>query len=136
DESPGHPGDRSDTRAPPAHAFRIARRRRIRRPARDRGRRRTLDGPRGPRISRGGARARARPGFDRSRRRRTSPLRMRTAFEREGAIRSVDLLAAFATLWTEKASGILDFSRPGETIRFEISDGDVLDVSTSDPDFQ
>ena len=61
---------------------------------------------------------------------------MRTAFEREGAIRSVDLLAAFATLWTEKASGILDFTRPGETIRFEISDGDVLDVSASDPDFQ
>jgi hypothetical protein len=60
---------------------------------------------------------------------------MRTAFEREGDIRSVDLLAAFAALWRERASGILHFSRPGERIRVEILDGDVGDVSASDPDF-
>jgi septal ring-binding cell division protein DamX len=60
---------------------------------------------------------------------------MRTAFEREGDIRSVDLLAAFAALWRGRASGILHFSRPGERIRFEILDGDVGDVWASDPDF-
>jgi hypothetical protein len=60
---------------------------------------------------------------------------MRTAFEREGDIRSVDLLAAFAALWRGRAGGILHFSRPGERIRFEILDGDVGDVSASDPDF-
>jgi len=60
---------------------------------------------------------------------------MRTAFEREGDIRSVDLLAAFAALWRGRASGILHFSRPGERIRFEILDGDVGDVWASDSDF-
>ena len=60
---------------------------------------------------------------------------MRTAFEREGAIRGVDLLAAFAALWRERASGILHFSRPGEKVRFEIVEGDVGDVSSSDSDF-
>ncbi|HEX9305804.1 MAG TPA: DUF4388 domain-containing protein [Thermoanaerobaculia bacterium] len=60
---------------------------------------------------------------------------MRTAFEREGDIRSVDLLAAFAGLWRERASGILHFSRPGERIRFDVLDGDIGEVSASDPDF-
>ena len=60
---------------------------------------------------------------------------MRTAFEREGAIRSVDLLAAFATLWRRRSSGVLRFSRGGETVRFDLAEGDVSRVTASDPGF-
>jgi len=60
---------------------------------------------------------------------------MRTAFEREGAIRSVDLLAAFATLWRRRSSGVLRFSRAGETVRFDVAEGDVTRVTASDPGF-
>jgi hypothetical protein len=60
---------------------------------------------------------------------------MRTAFEHEGDIRSVDLLAAFATLWRERSSGVLRFSAPGESIRFDVVHGEVARVSASDPGF-
>lgn len=60
---------------------------------------------------------------------------MRTAFEREGDIRSVDLLAAFATLWRERSSGVLRLSAPGESIRFDVVRGEVASVSASDPSF-
>ena len=60
---------------------------------------------------------------------------MRTAFERAGDVRSVDLLAAFATLWRERATGVLTFSRPQHRVRFEILEGAVLEVSSSDPAF-
>ena len=60
---------------------------------------------------------------------------MRTAFEREGDIRSVDLLAAFATLWRQRSSGVLRFSGTGESIRFDVLAGDVVRVSASDPGF-
>ena len=60
---------------------------------------------------------------------------MRTAFEREGDIRSVDLLAAFATLWHRRSSGVLRFSGAGESIRFDVVEGDVVSVSASDPGF-
>jgi hypothetical protein len=60
---------------------------------------------------------------------------MRTAFEREGDIRSVDLLAAFATLWRRRSSGVLRFSGPGDSLRFDVLDGDVVRVSASDPGF-
>ncbi len=60
---------------------------------------------------------------------------MRTAFEREGDIRSVDLLAAFSTLWRERGSGVLRFSGAGESIRFDVLDGDVVRVVASDAGF-
>jgi hypothetical protein len=60
---------------------------------------------------------------------------MRTAFEPEGDIRSVDLLAAFATLWRQRSSGVLRFSGPGESIRFDVLEGEVVRVSASDPGF-
>lgn len=60
---------------------------------------------------------------------------MRTAFERAGDVRSVDLLAAFATLWRERATGVLTFSRLEHRVRFEILEGAVLGVSSSDPAF-
>ncbi|MEP6470888.1 MAG: DUF4388 domain-containing protein, partial [Acidobacteriota bacterium] len=61
---------------------------------------------------------------------------MRTAFEREGDIRSVDLLAAFATVWRQRASGALRFSGSGQTIRFEVLEGDVVRVAASDAGFE
>lgn len=60
---------------------------------------------------------------------------MRTAFEREGDVRSVDLLGAFATLWRESASGVVKFSGPHRTVRFDVSDGDLVAVSSSDDSF-
>jgi hypothetical protein len=60
---------------------------------------------------------------------------MRTAFEREGDVRSVDLLGAFATLWRDGASGVVRFSGPHRTVRFDVSDGDLVAVSSSDDSF-
>ena len=61
---------------------------------------------------------------------------MRTAFEYEGEIRGVDLLACLVTLWRENASGSLQFSRSGATAGFEIVGGEVAATSTSDPRFE
>jgi len=61
---------------------------------------------------------------------------MRTAFEHEGDIRSVDILAALVGLWREGASGSLQFSRPGATAGFEIAAGELLGSSSSDPRFE
>ena len=46
---------------------------------------------------------------------------MRTAFEYEGEIRGVDLLACLVTLWRENASGSLQFSRSGASAGLEIA---------------
>lgn len=61
---------------------------------------------------------------------------MRTAFEHEGDIRGVDILAALVGLWREGASGSLQFSRQGATAGFEISGGEVLASSSSDLRFE
>jgi septal ring-binding cell division protein DamX len=60
---------------------------------------------------------------------------MRTAFERGGDIRSVDLAAAFATLWHQHATGVLAFSRADRRVRFEILEGAAVQVFSSDPSF-
>jgi septal ring-binding cell division protein DamX len=60
---------------------------------------------------------------------------MRTAFERDGDIRSVDLAAAFATLWRERPTGALAFSRADRRVRFEILKGTLVGVFSSDPSF-
>jgi len=60
---------------------------------------------------------------------------MRTAFERDGDIRSVDLAAAFATLWRERATGALAFSQADRRVRFEILEGALVGVFSSDPSF-
>ena len=60
---------------------------------------------------------------------------MRTAFERAGDVRSVDLLAAFAALWRERASGVVDFSSLGRAVRFDVSDGEFVAVSSADESF-
>ena len=61
---------------------------------------------------------------------------MRTAFERDGDIRSVDLAAAFASLWRERATGALTFSQADQSVRFDILGGVVVGVSTTDPSFE
>jgi hypothetical protein len=60
---------------------------------------------------------------------------MRTAFERDGDIRSVDLAAAFATLWHQHATGVLAFSRADQRVRFEILEGAAVQVFSSDSSF-
>lgn len=60
---------------------------------------------------------------------------MRTAFERDGDIRSVDLAAAFATLWRDRATGVLAFSQEERRVRFEILEGAVVGAFSSDPSF-
>jgi hypothetical protein len=61
---------------------------------------------------------------------------MRTVFEHEGDIRSVDLLACLVALWRESASGSLQFSRSGATAGFEIGAGEIVASSSSDPRFE
>jgi len=61
---------------------------------------------------------------------------MRTAFEYEGEIRSIDLLACLVTSWRENASGSLQFSRSGATAGFEIVGGEIAASSSSDPRFE
>ncbi len=61
---------------------------------------------------------------------------MRTAFESEGDIRGTDLLAALVALWREGASGTLQFSRSGASGGFEISAGEIVATTSSDPRFE
>jgi hypothetical protein len=60
---------------------------------------------------------------------------MRTAFERAGDVRSVDLLAAFAALWRDRASGVVSFSGLGRAVRFDVSEGEFVAVSSADESF-
>ena len=61
---------------------------------------------------------------------------MRSAFEASGEIRSVDLLAAFVTLWRERGSGTLSFHRPDAHAGFQIAAGEIVGVSSSEPRFE
>jgi hypothetical protein len=61
---------------------------------------------------------------------------MRTAFEYEGEIRGIDLLACLVTVWRQSASGSLQFSRSGATAGFEIANGEIAATSSSDPRFE
>ena len=56
---------------------------------------------------------------------------MRTAFEYEGEVRGIDLLACLVTLWRESASGSLQFSRSGATAGFDIAIGEIAATSSS-----
>ncbi|MBC8647211.1 MAG: DUF4388 domain-containing protein, partial [Thermoanaerobaculia bacterium] len=61
---------------------------------------------------------------------------MRTAFEREGDLRGVDLLAAFVALWRGAESGSVSAGRAGSRCAFDVLDGELVGVSTSDPRFE
>ncbi|HEY7574669.1 MAG TPA: DUF4388 domain-containing protein, partial [Thermoanaerobaculia bacterium] len=60
---------------------------------------------------------------------------MKSVFGSEGLLREVDLLPAFVSLWRGQESGRLDFSRAGVSVAFDLREGDVVAVSTTDPRF-
>jgi hypothetical protein len=60
---------------------------------------------------------------------------MRSVFGSEGSLRDVDLLPAFVALWRGQESGRLDFARAGVAVAFDLREGDVVAVSTTDPRF-
>ena len=60
---------------------------------------------------------------------------MRSAFESAGDVRGVDLLASLVSLWREKATGTLRFSRSGATAGFEVLDGEIVSARSSQAQF-
>ncbi len=61
---------------------------------------------------------------------------MRTQFESEGDVRSMDVLAGLVALWREGASASLQFSRSGQTAGFELSEGELTATRSSDARFE
>jgi hypothetical protein len=61
---------------------------------------------------------------------------MRTSFEPGGDLRGVDVLAAFVALWRRAESGSLTAWRAGSRCAFDVLDGELVGVSTSDPRFE
>jgi hypothetical protein len=61
---------------------------------------------------------------------------MKNVFEAEGEIRSVDPLAALVGCWREKTSGSLRLSRGAAECGFDLEEGDVVGVVSSDPRFE
>jgi hypothetical protein len=61
---------------------------------------------------------------------------MKDAFEAAGDVRSVDLLAAFVSIWREKRSGSLRFTRAGASAGYDLADGDIVAVFSSEPRFE
>jgi septal ring-binding cell division protein DamX len=61
---------------------------------------------------------------------------MKNAFEAAGDVRSVDLLAAFVSIWREKTSGSLRFTRGGASAGYDLADGDIVAVFSSEPRFE
>jgi hypothetical protein len=61
---------------------------------------------------------------------------MKNVFEAEGEIRGVDPLAALVTCWREGTGGTLRFSRGGSESGFDLEEGDIVSVVSSDPRFE
>jgi septal ring-binding cell division protein DamX len=61
---------------------------------------------------------------------------MKTVFDAAGDIRDVDLLAAFVSIWREKRSGSLRFTRAGASAGYDLADGDIVAVFSSEPRFE
>ena len=60
---------------------------------------------------------------------------MKNVFEAEGEIREVDPLAALVTCWRERSSGALRFVRGASESGFDLEEGDIVAVASSDPRF-
>lgn len=60
---------------------------------------------------------------------------MRTRFEPEGDLASVDILAGLVALWREAGSGVLRAEHPASSARFDLADGEVVGVTSSDSRF-
>lgn len=61
---------------------------------------------------------------------------MKSVFEAEGEIREVDPLAALVTCWRERTSGALRFARGAAECGFDLEEGEVVGVVSSDPRFE
>jgi hypothetical protein len=61
---------------------------------------------------------------------------MRDTFETSGDVRDVDLLAAFVAFWRDRATGAVSFSRGGASAAFQIADGVVVGVSSTEARFE
>lgn len=61
---------------------------------------------------------------------------MNRRFGRSGELKDVDLLAAFVSLWKDRASVTLDFTRAGVTAGLDIADGEVISTFSADPRFE
>ncbi|HTO76299.1 MAG TPA: DUF4388 domain-containing protein [Thermoanaerobaculia bacterium] len=60
---------------------------------------------------------------------------MKNVFEAEGEIREVDPLAALVTCWRERTSGALRFTRGASESGFDLEEGEIVSVVSSDPRF-
>ena len=60
---------------------------------------------------------------------------MKNVFEAEGDLREVDPLAALVSCWRERSSGSLRFARGPSECGFDLADGDVVAIVSSDPRF-
>jgi hypothetical protein len=61
---------------------------------------------------------------------------MKTAFEAAGDVRGTDLLAAFVRLWREGVNGSLRFSRGASSAGFDLADGEIAAVFSSEARFE
>jgi hypothetical protein len=61
---------------------------------------------------------------------------MKNVFESEGEIREVDPLAALVTCWRERTTGTLRFARGASECGFDLDEGEVVAVVSSDPRFE
>ena len=61
---------------------------------------------------------------------------MKNVFETEGEIREVDPLAALVTCWRERTTGALRFMRGASECGFDLDEGEVVAVVSSDPRFE
>jgi uncharacterized protein DUF4388 len=61
---------------------------------------------------------------------------MKNAFEAEGELREVDPLAALVSCWRQKTSGTLRFTRGAAESGFDLEEGEIVAVTSSDPRFE
>ncbi|MGH9366283.1 MAG: hypothetical protein ACRD3M_01255, partial [Thermoanaerobaculia bacterium] len=61
---------------------------------------------------------------------------MKNVFEAEGELRAVDPLAALVTCWRERTGGALRFSRGAFECGFDLEEGEIVSVASSDPRFE
>jgi hypothetical protein len=61
---------------------------------------------------------------------------MKSAFESEGELREVDPLAALVTCWRQKSGGTLRFTRGAAQCGFDLEEGEIVAVTSSDPRFE
>ena len=61
---------------------------------------------------------------------------MKNVFDAEGNLRDVDPLAGLVSCWRERTSGALRFARGAAECGFDLAEGDVVAIVSSDPRFE